>query len=111
HGYDATLQRGRGSSAKPMTQPLHQPGFAAPGEKVRRAGGHVGWRLWQRTVSARAGEPLALGTATRRLAPGEEFTAFDLDPRRWFDLERPGCYRLRFRFHAAPVGFTEGVSP
>ena len=52
---------------------------------------------------------LAPDAATRTLEPAGSFDAFSLKVEDWFDVSRPGTYRLRVRF-GADSGLGEGTS-
>jgi len=46
----------------------------------------------------------------KTLSPTEEFKALEVDLNDWFDIRKPGYYRLRFVFAAQPSNFAEGKS-
>lgn len=94
---------------------------ADDGQPALRSG--ITLRLWRtdidplgRVVAGAPREPKELaptrearftpGDATRTLGPAEEFEAFRLDLRDWFDLARPGQYRLAISF-----GDESGLGP
>ncbi len=49
-------------------------------------------------------------SAARSLDPTDEFAAFSLNLRDWFDLSRPGTYRLQFYFQQKASGIADGQS-
>jgi hypothetical protein len=73
---------------------------------LRGAPPKVKWEEVPARPHARFSEP----DAGRVLGPGEEFAALEVDLNRWFDLRRPGFYRLRFTLLPPLSGSRSGPS-
>lgn len=66
------------------------------------------WREIAPKVTAR----FAASGGRRTLAPAEEIEAFTLDLNDWFDVTKPGSYRLKFLFtNESGLGEAEGQAP
>jgi hypothetical protein len=82
------------------------PAVPTLGEAAPDRGEQLKWQELQARLAARR----ALAAPQKTLRPTEELPALRLDLHDWFDLTRPGHYRLWFTFHKGEGGFAEGKS-
>jgi len=82
----------------------YSPGPSFPGVGDAEAEMRRVWTLLTPTQTA----AFAPTPAVRRLTPAQEMQALQLDLRDWYDLSRPGSYRLAFEFDDKRSGLGDG---
>jgi len=92
-----------------LREGLHLRLSYSPGPLLPEEGSPDGeaQRVWTPLTPART-ETFAPTSAARRLTPTQKMQVLQLDLRDWYDLSRPGSYRLAFEFDGKRSGLGEG---